>query len=192
MKSVFAAAGLALAMAVAGPAFAQGPLGDAAVATAAMQHAPAVAGSAGVQRSPFSAITPNLPSIPFLVNFVAITTQYPFIPCYNCVNGRPGSFGLGYVTSELFGGYAYTYVINVTNLNYTGSCNKVSFAVTQGSKVLDSGTFTTSTITIGPRHGFFFAVNRPKPNGTGMVTVFMKVFCAGGKTASGSATAYND
>jgi hypothetical protein len=67
----------------------------------------------------------------FFANFVASGLNAANVPCFNCVLGTPGTFGLPAPFNYVTTGSYWQYNISWTNLTYSGSCT-ASYAVAAG------------------------------------------------------------
>jgi hypothetical protein len=116
----------------------------------------------------------------FLLNFVASGPTGKKLPCFDCVNGKEaGTFGIADPDNYVLSDRIWTYIISFTSVTFTGKC-KLAWAITAGSKVIDSfsGTATVGSIGVYDYWGF-----RNRPSYSGSATLTGKLSCTGGGPA---------
>lgn len=179
LRSLFLLSSLALLSACSSTGQSAAP----AAGTAAAQVSQDAAGGRIIVKP--LAIHPDAKGPTILMNFITNGPAQGGLPCISCVPGISGGDDIGLTgpSSYVYTGQEWQYSISWTDLTFKGKC-KIAWSIDAGKKNIDSFGATVKLTSSG---GFIlWAINRSRPNYSGMATVTGKVTC-GTDTASQSA-----
>ena len=119
----------------------------------------------------------------FYANFVAAGLNAAGVPCYNCVNGTNGTFGLPAPFNYVVKSSYWQYNVSWTNLTFKGTCY-ASFAATSGSTVISKATTKVPGVSGAGSYDWGWVANPATFSGKALLTG--KVRC-GKKTSTTTA-----
>jgi hypothetical protein len=134
---------------------------------------PATGGHVEIRKLP---TRPNANAPAILINFLTDGPNQGGVPCINCVAGASTSDNIGLTgpSSYVLSNFTWQYGVSFTDISYKGKC-KLAFAITAGSKTIDS---FSATLDLKSSGGFvLYAIARARPKYSGAATLTGKVTC---------------